>query len=71
MKKFFKKFFIMCVLHEPITVCTLWQAGHGKGRLLGKDDRCESLWATTMNYIMYCIYGLLFTDTELYCTAFP
>ena len=30
--------------------CT-WQAGHGKGRLLGKDDSCQNLWSST--WIIY------------------
>ena len=33
----------VCVLHEPLTV-RLEQAWHGKGRLLEKDDICDSLW---------------------------
>ena len=35
------------VLYQSITVQCTWQAGHGKGRLLGKDDSCESLWSSS------------------------
>ena len=44
------------------------QAGHGKGRLLGKDDSCERVHSSTMNYLsmdkwlMDGVTRFLFTD---------
>ena len=37
-----------------------WQAGHGKGRLLGKDDSCESLWSSTYELFSYGTHFIIY-----------
>ena len=54
----------VCVLHEPLTVRSE-QAWHGKGRLLGKDDICDSLWPSI--WIIYLSSWLRYRTNRPVC----
>ena len=50
--------YIICVLHEPITVHCTGQAWHGRGRLLRKYDSGDSSLVIYMNYISMRVHIL-------------
>ena len=50
------KEYILCILHFMNPSPYTWQAGHGKGRLLGKDDSCERVFGHLHELLYLCSF---------------